>query len=384
MYEFLTPPNIFYGEGVLEESRNKLSTIGNKALVVTDKVMKDIGHIEKITTILENQGIDYSIYSKVNSEPKDWHIEEGVEIYQNQKCDFVIAVGGGSPIDAAKGIGAMITNPGHITDYMGLGKIKQPSPPVIAVPTTAGTGSEVTQFTIIADTKNDVKMLIGSKEIVPDVAIVDAKFTKSVPPKVTAATGIDALTHAIEAYTSVDHQPLADTLALSAIRKISKYLRRAWKDGSDMEAREKMMLAAMEAGMSFNNSSVTVVHGMSRPIGALFHIAHGVSNAILLPVCMNKALKGATARFADVAEAMGVDRSGLSDLEAAKEGVKEVSELCSDIEIPSKAVDLGINEDEFLANVDKMAKDALESGSPDNAIYEFSKQEIIELYKELL
>ena len=241
--------------------------------------------------------------------------------------------------------------------------------------------AEVTQFTIITNTANDVKMLIGSEYLIPKIAIDDPRLTISVPPKTTAATGIDALTHAIEAYTSRRHQPLADIFALSSINRISKYLRRAWANGDDEEARSEMMLAAMEAGMAFNNSSVTIVHGMSRPIGALFHVPHGISNAVLLPACMEYAIMGIPEKFADVAEAMGVNTNSLSTFPAAKEGLKLIKQLCTDIEIP-RISGLGIDKDEFMKKVDKMATDALASGSPYNTARKPSKEEIIEIYKK--
>ncbi len=381
--KFLSPEIIYYGNGVLEEACKKLKELGSKALIVSDEVMTNIGYVEELINYLEKNDLKFSLFNEVNTEPTDNHVDKGVKLFKENNCDFLVALGGGSPIDTAKAISAEISNPGNIRDYMGIGKIKQEGPSIVAIPTTAGTGSEVTQFTIIADTKNDVKMLIGSDCLVPKIAINDPQFTMSVPPKITAATGIDALTHAIEAYTSIHHQPLTDNFALSSIRRISKYLRRAWANGNDEKARSEMMLAAMEAGLAFNNSSVTIVHGMSRPIGALFHLPHGISNAVLLPACMEYAIMGIPERFADVARAIGVNTKELPALSAAKEGVKKVRQLCADIKIPSIS-GLGINKDEFMEKADKMATDALKSGSPANTAREPSKEEIIEIYKQAL
>lgn len=381
--EFLAPKAIQYGEGALENSGEKMKALGKKALFVTDQTMTKVGYVDKVVTILKESGIDYALYNEVNSEPTDKMVTTGVKIYQENNCDFIISLGGGSPMDAAKAIGLMATNPGEITDYMGQNKVKTQLPPVVAIPTTSGTGTEATKFTIITDTENDVKMLIGSPYLMPEMAVVDPLLTATVPPKITAATGIDALTHAIEAYTSVKNQPLTDNLALSAIRRISRYLRRAWANGDDREARSEMMLGSMEAGMAFANSSVTLVHGMSRPIGAVFHVPHGVSNAVLLPACMGFAVLGIPERFKDVAIAMGVNTQGLSDLEAAREGVTAVTELCKDIEIPT-ITQLGIEKDEFMDKAPKMAQDAIASGSPNNTARKPSAEEIIELYRKSL
>lgn len=380
-YKFLTPVAIYYGMGALEDSCDKLASLGGKSLIVTDKVMTDIGYVDKLANNLKKRNIEFSLFNEVNTEPTDNYVEKGIQLFKKNNCDFLVALGGGSPIDTAKAISAMVGNPGEIKDYIGIGKMTQEGPPIVAIPTTAGTGSEVTQFTIITNTTNDVKMLIGSEYLIPKIAINDPVLTMSVPPKTTAATGIDALTHAIEAYTSRRHQPLADIFALSSIKRISKYLRRAWANGDDEEARSEMMIAAMEAGMAFNNSSVTIVHGMSRPIGALFHVPHGISNAVLLPACVEYAIIGIPERFADVAEAMGVNVNSSSALSTAKEGLKLIIQLCTDIEIP-RISGLGIDKDEFMKKVDKMATDALASGSPYNTARKPSKEEIIEIYKK--
>ena len=380
-YRFLTPPMIYYGIGTLESACDKLAKIGNKPLVITDKIMTDIGYADRVVNYLKKQMLEISLFNEVNTEPTDYYVEKGTNLFKENYCDFVIALGGGSPIDTAKAISLMVSNPGEIQDYMGLGKVKQNGPPIVAIPTTSGTGSEVTQFTIITDTKKDVKMLIGSEYLIPKIAINDPALTMSVPPNITAATGIDALTHAIEAYTSRRHQPLADIFALSSIKRISKYLRRAWANGDDEEARSEMMLAAMEAGIAFNNSSVTIVHGMSRPLGALFHVPHGISNAVLLPACLEYAIMGLPERFADIAKAMGVKDSNLSDLNLAKESLILIKKLCEDVEIPSIS-GLGIDKNNFMKRLDKMATDALASGSPYNTARKPSKEDIIKIYEK--
>jgi 1,3-propanediol dehydrogenase len=380
---FLVPSNIYYGEGSIEKASEELVKLGRKALIVSGGSSIKLGYVKKIEDILTESNIESVSYNEIKDEPDDIKVMNGVEIFKNEGCDFLIAVGGGSPIDAAKAIGLMATNPGKISEYMGIGKVKNPMPPLVAVPTTSGTGSEATKFTIITDTSTEVKMLIGSPYLIPQIAIVDPLLTLSVPASVTAATGIDALTHAIEGYTSVKNQPLTDNLALSAISRISNNLRKVFNNGNDKEARSQMIIAAMEAGMVINNSSVTIVHGMSRPIGALFHVPHGVSNALLLGDCMEYAIEGKIDRFAQVARAMGVNDNSLSQKELALLGVEEVKKLCIDIKIP-KILDLGIEKEDFLAQIDKMAEDALNSGSPSNTYKKPSKEDIIEIYKGLL
>ncbi|MGD9567378.1 MAG: iron-containing alcohol dehydrogenase [Sedimentibacter sp.] len=382
-YQILIPSTVLYGAGSIEQLGNKVKPMGSKALIVSDKVMTDSGNVEKIQNILIQQDIGFEVYNEVNGEPTDVMIEKGLNIYKNGNCDFLVGIGGGSPIDAAKAIGLMANNPGNIVDYMGSGKVKNPLPPVVAIATTSGTGSEVTQFTIIADTKNDVKMLIGSPYIVPKLAVNDPLFTMSVPAKTTAATGIDAFTHAIEAYISKKSHPFTETMSLSAISRISKYIRRAWANGDDIEARSQMMIASMEAGIAFSNASVTIVHGMSRPIGAVFHIAHGISNAVLLPKCMEFALMGAPEKFAKVAEAMGENIEGLTTMEAAKKAVEAIKQLNDDLEIPSIS-GLGIDKEKFLAVASKMAQDALNSGSPANTPRKVSLEQIVQIYKDSL
>jgi len=289
-------------------------------------------------------------------------------------------VGGGSPIDTAKAIAVMTTNEGSISDYKGIGNIPEKGAPLVAVPTTAGTGSEATVYTIITDAATDVKMLIGSAFVMPDMAIVDPLLTVSSPPGVTAATGIDALVHAIEAYVSVKAQPMSDIFALSAIELISGNLRQAWANGEDLAAREKTMLGALQAGIAFSNSSVALVHGMSRPIGAYFHLAHGVSNAVLLVVVMEFSLTGNARRYAEIAQALGENTDGLTDLQAAELAVQAVRRLVSDVNIPPLH-ELIQDEEEFCRLAPQMAEDAIDSGSPANNPRQASKEQIIELYK---
>jgi len=381
---FYMPPIVHFGENaagqVGVEARRFRS---KKALIVTDKILREIGIVQPILDSLATEGIETVIYDGVDSEPTLAHVETGLEIYRQEKCDVIIAVGGGSPIDTSKAVRVMTASPGRIQDYMGIGKITEAGPPMIAIPTTAGTGSEATMFTIIADTENDVKMLIGSPVVIPTVALVDPLMTLKMPRSLTAATGLDALTHAIEAYVSVKAQPMSDMMALSAIRLLGEYLPQAWANPDNLEARSKTLLGSFQAGIAFSNASVALVHGMSRPIGALFHIAHGVSNAALLGVVMDFSLMGAPRRYAEVARALGEPVDGMSPLDAAKLGAEKVKKMIELLEIPSLA-EMGISEEKLDSVVSKMADDAIASGSPGNNPRKATKQEIVDLYYEAL
>lgn len=381
--EFRMPPVVHFGPGSLANLGAEAARFGKMALLVTDTNIAKAGYVDRALASLAEAGVKAAVYDGVAHEPSDTFVDEGLRVYRQAGCEMAIAVGGGSAIDTAKAVAVMVTNEGPITAYMGANKISNDPVPIIAAPTTAGTGSEITRNTIITDTKNDVKMLIASVRIIPKVAIVDPLLTQTVPPDYAAATGVDALTHAIEAYVSKRAQPLTDALALESIRLLGKYLRRAWANSDDVEAKVQTMYAATIAGMAFSNSSVALVHGMARPIGALFHAPHGVSNAILLPTVMEYSLVGAPERFAKIAEAMGTPIEGLSVVEAARLSVEVVRQLCEDVRIPTVAK-LGYDLARFREVIPKMATDALASGSPNNNPRVPSKEEIVELYEALL
>lgn len=379
--KFIMPKQIISGENALQQSKEVIRTLGTKALVVSGKVMNRIGNVRIVTNLLDEIGIGWTVYDDITGEPDDVMIDGGVEAYKANGCDFLIAIGGGSPMDSMKAIGALITNPGKIADYMGK-EITNPLPPMVAIPTTAGTGSEATQFTIITDTKTNIKMLLKGTVLIPDVAIVDASFTVSSPKSVTNATGLDALTHAVEGYTSKKASPLTDVYAVDAVKRIFQYLPRAYENGEDMEAREEMILAALEAGVVINNSSVTLVHGMSRPIGANFHVPHGLSNAMLLKVCLTFALDGTYERFADLGRVIGAATEEDNDETAAKAFLDAIIQLCETLEVPTLA-EYGVDKEAFFEVVDKMADDAIASGSPGNTRKTTTKADVLKMYEEL-
>lgn len=380
-FQFKAPSVIVNGPGAAKEVGSFAKGLGKKALIVTDNLLEKIGLLNEIKKALEVAGIPSTTYDKVVTEPTMDYTGEGLKIYQEVKADFLIAVGGGSPIDTAKGISALATNPGKMSDFEGANKIPTPGAPLIAIPTTAGTGSEVTQFTIITDTTRDVKMLIASPNVMPRVALVDPMMTLLMPQGITAGTGLDALTHAIEAYVSVKAQPITDALALHAIRLISGNLRQAWCNGNNIEARTNMMTGALEAGLAFSNASVALVHGMARPIGAYFHVSHGISNAALLPTVIEFSIPGNPKRYVDIAEAMGEVTERLSIIDGAYLAAKAVKRLNDDLKIPTLR-GLGVDEKKFHSIVSQMAADAIASGSPGNNPRKATTEEIVELYRK--
>ncbi|GGJ93208.1 1,3-propanediol dehydrogenase [Calditerricola satsumensis] len=333
---FRIPSVVVYGRGALGRVGEEARRLGAKALIVCDAVMERLGAVAECRAHLAKAGVEAAVYTGVNTEPIDAYVDEALAMYRVEGCDHLIALGGGSAIDTAKAVALLAENGGRIADYhAGERTIRRPSAPLIAVPTTAGTGSEVTDVTVITNTATAVKMMIKHPTLLPTVALVDPLLTVSSPPAVTASSGLDALCHAVEAYLSRRAQPLTDALALSAVRRIAGHLRRAYANGQDLEAREAMALAAMEAGMAFSNASVALVHGMSRPVGALFHVPHGIANAMLMPAVLEYTKPACVARLAVIGRAMCPDVAGASDEEAAEEAIREIKRLCRDLAIPN-------------------------------------------------
>ena len=378
---FTVPPRIVTGAGALEKAAGLLASFGKKALLVTDGMMVKLGNAAKVTQALASAGVACAVYDAINGEPDHRMIDAGVALYQKEQCDFLVAIGGGSPIDSMKAIAAVAANGGGICEYVGK-PLTNPLPRMCAIPTTAGTGSEATSVTIITNLHTQVKMMIKDPALMAQLAVVDPQFTRTAPPAVTAATGVDALCHAIEAYTSRLAFPLSDMFALDAVKKIYANLDKAFTDGDNLSAREAMATAALEAGIAFSNASVTIVHGMSRPIGALFHVPHGLSNAMLLAKCLHFALPGAVDRFCQLAQAIGVYRPGMSNQQGAQAFVDAVEKLLRVLQIPTPA-QYGISRASFFAQMDKMAEDALASGSPANTRRAPTKEELVEIYRSL-
>lgn len=378
---FRMPQTINYGRNAFEKLGKEAATKGNKALIITDKVMDSLGYVSEARDYLTQAGVSAIVYYGVESEPTDVYVSEALELFKREKCDTIISLGGGSCIDTAKAVAVIATNGGYIGDYMGDKKVAKVAPiPHIAIPTTAGTGSEATDVTVITNTSNDVKMMIKQPAYLPDVAIVDPLLTVSSPRNITAATGVDALTHAIEAYISKRSHPMADLIALSSVKLIVDNIKTAYEDGENIDAREAMALGALQGGIAFSNASVCLVHGMSRPIGALFHVPHGYSNAMLLPAVLEFSKEHAINRLADIGRIFSNEAENLSDNDAADFAVSSVKKLCLDLNIPNLC-GWGINKQQFESVVSKMASDALVSGSPTNNPIVPSQEQIEDLYR---
>lgn len=380
---FRCPGKIVTGRGCSEQVGGLAAELGiKKALLVTDPNVRAAGGVDRVVQSLAAAGLVAVLYDGVRTEPVLEYVDEALAALRREGCDGVVAVGGGSAIDTAKAAAALATSGGRLPDYQVVDRFRAPALPLIAVPTTAGTGSEVTRVAVVTDQQRGVKMMLMSDALLPRVAVDDPLLTVSAPPGPTAAAGIDALTHAIEAYVSRRAQPLTNTLALAAMEAIVRSLPVAWRDGGDLDAREQMMAAQLQAGLAFSNSSVALVHGMARPLGAHFGVPHGMANAMLLPTVMRWSLSGAPARYARVAEAMGVPAQRREPDEArARRGAEVVAALVRELEIPALAA-YGVDEVHFQRVKRQMAQDALDSGSPVNNPRHATADEICRLYDQ--
>jgi alcohol dehydrogenase class IV len=381
--QIILPRILQVGGGASDEAGNIVTALGCKhPLIVTDKMMVQLGYVARLQKSLKALNISADVFDDTVPEPTVSSIEAGVEKVRQGNYDSIIAIGGGSPIDSAKAMSILGKYGGVMRDYKFPRIVTEPGLPIIAIPTTAGTGSEVTRVTIITDETNDEKMLCVGIGFMPTAALVDYNLTLSLPPRTTADTGIDALTHAMEAYVSKKASLYSDTQAIAAMKLLAPNLRRAFHDGSDKEAREAMMLGSTLAGIAFSNASVALVHGMSRPIGAFYHVPHGLSNAMLLPMVTEYSIPAAVKRYADCARAMGVAQVTDSDASANQKLIAELYAINDELKVPSPE-QFGISREHFFGNLEIMAEQALASGSPGNNPRVPSAEDIIEIYKKL-
>lgn len=369
------------GAGALSKLPSIVQSLGgSKPLIITDKMMVQLGYIERIQNLLSTAGLSADVFDGTEPEPTAASIESGVQCVLDNNYDVIIALGGGSPIDSAKAIAILGKHGGNIRDYKFPRQVNEAGIPIIAIPTTAGTGTEVTRFTIITDEKNDEKMLCVGIGFMPLAAIVDVNLTLSLPPRITADTGIDALTHAIEAYVSQKASPFSDSQALSAMRLIGPHLKRVYDNGNDIEAREAMMLGSTLAGVAFSSASVALVHGMSRPIGAFFHVPHGLSNAMLLPSVTAFSIPSAPERYADCARAIGVACAADSTEHANQKLLIALETFNRELKVPTLA-EFGADKAHFDSLVQTMAEQALASGSPSNNPRIPSIEQMVTIYQ---
>ena len=377
-YYFLPTRNVF-GEGAVQEAGDLVKSLGaKKCLIVTDRYLGQIGMADRVQGILKKAGIEACIFAVAEPNPTDKNVEAGARFYQENECNSIISLGGGSSHDCAKGIGLVAANGGQIADFEGVDKSSKPMIPLMAINTTAGTASEITRFCIITDTSRKVKMAIVDWRVTPQIAINDPELMKGMPPSLTASTGMDALTHAIEAYVSTDANPLTDAAAIMAIKMIAHYLPKAVANGNYMKARDKMAYAQYLAGIAFNNASLGYVHAMAHQLGGFYNLPHGVCNAILLPYVESYNLIGNMNRFRDVAQAMGVQVEGISVTCAAEKAIEAIKKLSRQLEIPTDLKQLGVREEDFGIMADNAKKDVCQLTNPRTA----TREQVIEIYRQ--
>jgi alcohol dehydrogenase len=382
VFGFFIPSVTLMGVGAHKEIGNQIKALGGKKpFICTDKGITAAGIADQIVKVVKDDcGVAPVIFDGTQPNPTDKNVHEGFEMYKSQGCDLIISLGGGSPHDCGKGIGIVATNGGKINAYEGVNKSTKAMPPFIAVNTTAGTASEMTRFCIITDTSRKVKMAIVDWRVTPNVAIDDPLLMVGMPPGLTAATGMDALTHAVEAYVSTIATPVTDACALKAIELIAGNLRAAVANGKDMEARDKMCYAQYLAGMAFNNASLGHVHAMAHQLGGFYDLPHGVCNAILLPHVSRFNLIAKMDRFADIAASMGENIEGLSTRAAADVALEAIQTLSRDVGIPSGLTELGVKEKDLKIMAENAQKDACGLTNPRCPTLE----EVIQIYKNAL
>jgi len=381
--QFNVPATLVIGAGASRELVPQLARLAaSRVLLVTDAFMESSGVAGKFVRELELAGITAALFAGVQSDPTDTNVSQGLRAYLSSKCEAIVALGGGSPIDAAKAIAIMTANAEPLGQYQGYHKVRCAGAPLVVIPTTAGTGSEVTKVAVITDTTRDVKMMMLDRHLLPTVALVDYELSLSMPPSLTAHVGVDTLTHGLEAYVSRRATALTDPLALTCIRLVAENLEAAWREPANSVAREGMMLAATLGGMAFSNSSVALVHGMSRPIGAVFHLPHGLSNAVLLPAVTRFSVAGAPERYSVAAKTMRLCPPDATTGVACAALVQGLEELNARLQVPRLRECRGLERAKFEASLDKMAADALASGSPQNNPVVPNAGQIVRLYEE--
>ncbi|UMZ74191.1 iron-containing alcohol dehydrogenase [Natranaerofaba carboxydovora] len=371
-------PEIIFGAGSHIEIGKSADRLGaNKVFVVSDEGVKNTGWVDESIKYIKEADLSYSVWTEITPNPKDYEIVNGAEEYLNNRCDAIIAVGGGSVIDAAKAIAILVANGGSIEDYEGIDKITKPLPPLVVVPTTAGSGAEITQFCIITNKEKKSKMSIVSKSLIPDISISDPNMLATKPFELTANTGMDALTHAIEAYTSIAATPFTDVNALNAIKLISSNLRQSTAQKDNMKAKEAMAMASIQAAKAFSNAILGAVHAMTHQLGGFLDVPHGAVNAILLPYVMRFNLISCVEKYADIARAFGEADENLSSRELAEKAISAVDKLARDIDIPRNLREFGVKEEHIPLLSQNALKDVCLVTNPRDA----SKEDIEKVFK---
>lgn len=367
------------GAGCLADAISSMKDFGfHKALIVTDSVLNQLGVVDKVSQLLADSNIESVTYDGTAPNPTVENVEAGLALLKQNHCDCVISLGGGSPHDCAKGIALVAANGGKIADYEGVDRSAKPQLPLISINTTAGTASEMTRFCIITDTARHIKMAIVDKNVTPLLSVNDSELMIGMPKGLTAATGMDALTHAVEAYVSIAANPITDACALKAVTMISGSLRAVVNNGGDKQARENMAYAQFLAGMAFNNASLGYVHAMAHQLGGFYNLPHGVCNAVLLPHVQAYNIQAAAGRLKDIAQAMGVDVTAMSDKQGAQACIEEIRKMAKDVGIPAGLKELGVKEEDFPTLAKNALKDACAITNP----VQGTEVDVIELFRQ--
>jgi alcohol dehydrogenase len=380
-FGFYTPTIALMGVGCAKETGPQAKALGaSHALLCTDAGMVKLGIAEKVKQLIEGAGVEVTIYAGSEPNPTDKNVHDGVAVYKNNRCDAIVTLGGGSSHDCGKGIGMVVGNGGNIRDYEGVNKTTKPMPPFLAINTTAGTAAEMTRFCIITNTDTHVKMALVDWRCTPTIAINDPLLMVDMPPFLTAATGMDALTHAVEAYVSTISTPITDACAIKAIELIAKWLRPAVAAGANVEARDRMAYAEYLAGMAFNNASLGYVHAMAHQLGGFYNLPHGVCNAVLLPEVCEYNLIACPERFGDIAAALGENLTGLSTTAAAEKAIAAIRRLAKDVGIPKNLTELGVQEKDLETMAGNAKNDACQLTNPRTA----TLQQVVGIFKKAL
>ncbi|WP_379151653.1 iron-containing alcohol dehydrogenase [Paenibacillus sp. sgz5001063] len=378
---YYVPSTNIMGKGCLKEIGPYIQELNlKKALVVTDKFLVKSGIAGKLLAVLDETGIQYALYDEVKPNPTCKNVHDGVDFLNSQGCDYLISIGGGSPQDTAKAIGIIATNGGHIKEYEGVHKSKNKSLPIVAVNTTAGTSAEVTINYVITDEERKVKMVMVDKNSIATISVNDPELMINKPAALTAATGMDALTHAIEALVTPGAYPVTDATALAAVELIFANLARTVKNGHDIEAREQMVYAIFLGGLAFNNAGLGYVHAMAHQLGGVYDLPHGVCNAMLLPFVEEENAKHVPEKFRSIAKAIGLQIEGKTDQECAAYVIESIKELSKEVGIPSKLSELGVDEVDLDLLAENSMKDACAPGNP----FIPTKEEVIALFRKIL
>lgn len=378
-FEYYFPTRIVCGPGCAKKVAEEIKSAGvQKPLVVTDPGITRAGLVAGVVDRLKKEQINFALFQDVEANPSAVVMEQGFNLFQNEACDSLLALGGGSSIDTAKAIGILKNNGGRIIDYEGVGKVKKRIPWMVAIPTTYGSGSEVTSFAVVTDKTRNFKAAIGSPLVIPDVALVDPELMVALPYKIAASVGLDALCHAVESYCSKKATPFSEMLALKAIRLISENISRAVESDNDIEATFNMAISSTMAGMAFSLSRLGLVHAMSHPLGGFYDIPHGLANAFLLPYVMEYNVKAAPDKYADIAQAMGIEIKNMSSSEAATRAVERVAFLRNSFGITAPLSSLGVSKED----IPQMALDTMKSGNVKVNPRKTNLKDVIQLYEK--